>query len=237
VIATHLYGRLADMEALASALAGRGVALIEDCAQAHGARREGRRAGSFGDIGCFSFYPTKNLGALGDGGALTTRDAAIAGRLRQLRQYGWDRKYHVALAGGRNSRLDEIQAAVLRVRLPLVDGENARRRSIVAAYAAEIRHPGICVPAPAGEDCVAHLAVVRCTRRDSLQRHLEVHGVGSDVHYPFADHLQPIMGSRERPPLPVTERACAEVLTLPCFPAMSDAEAAHVIAACNAWPS
>ncbi|HET7925710.1 MAG TPA: DegT/DnrJ/EryC1/StrS family aminotransferase, partial [Rhodanobacteraceae bacterium] len=121
VIVTHLYGRLGAIETVVDRAAARGIAVIEDCAQAHGAERGGRRAGSFGRVGCFSFYPTKNLGALGDGGAVVTRDTALAARVRQLRQYGWAAKYDVALAHGRNSRLDEMQAAILRCRLPRLD--------------------------------------------------------------------------------------------------------------------
>lgn len=236
VIVTHLYGRLADIQAICRVAQSRNIPLLEDCAQAHGARLRDRRAGSFGAAGCFSFYPTKNLGALGDGGAVTTGDRALADRLQALRQYGWDRKYHVAVNGGRNSRLDEMQAAILRARLPHLDTDNARRRAIAHAYADRIRHPGIR-PLPAGgEESVAHLAVVRSAQRDALRSHLERHGVATDIHYPIPDHRQPVMAAEGRQiRLPVTERACAEVLSLPCFPALEDAEVDHVIAVCNAW--
>ncbi|MEP7205978.1 MAG: DegT/DnrJ/EryC1/StrS family aminotransferase [Casimicrobiaceae bacterium] len=235
VLVTHLYGRLADMAGIRTALGDRGVMLIEDCAQAHGARSGGTRAGAFGDLGCFSFYPTKNLGALGDGGAVVTDSPALAGRVRALRQYGWDRKYHVAASGGRNSRLDEVQAAWLRLRLPGLDAGNARRRAIVAAYATGIRHPAITVLPAADEGFVGHLAVVRTPVRDALRVHLERWGVGHDVHYPVPDHWQPVSRGRPQPSLPVTERACAEVLSLPCFPTLATTEVDDVIDACNAF--
>ena len=211
------------------------IAVIEDCAQAHGARRGDSRAGSFGDIGCFSFYPTKNLGALGDGGAVTTNDATLASRVRSLRQYGWAEKYTVAMQGGRNSRLDELQAAMLRARLPHLERDNMERRHIVRAYSERIRHPLIRVPASPDESCVAHLAVVRSTRRDELRQYLRSRNIGTDIHYPIPDHRQPVAQNEFAVSLPVTERACAEILSLPCFPAMTTAEVDYVIDACNAW--
>jgi dTDP-3-amino-2,3,6-trideoxy-4-keto-D-glucose/dTDP-3-amino-3,4,6-trideoxy-alpha-D-glucose/dTDP-2,6-dideoxy-D-kanosamine transaminase len=234
IVVTHLYGRLAAMDEIRRIARARNVAVVEDCAQAHGARSGGGRAGRLGDIGCFSFYPTKNLGALGDAGAITTNDAALASRVRALRQYGWKEKYRVDVEGGRNSRLDELQAAMLRVRLPHLERENAARRRILGAYVDRIRHPEIRVPSPPGEDCVAHLAVVRSAARESLRRHLSAAGVGTDIHYPIPDHRQPV--AREAAvSLPITERACAEILSLPCFPAMTTGEIDYVIEACNAW--
>lgn len=236
LILTHLYGRLAAVEAIAAACAARGIALIEDCAQAHGAQRDGRRAGSFGAIGCFSFYPTKNLGALGDGGALTTSDAALAARLRALRQYGWESKYQVTVAHGRNSRLDEIQAAILAAKLPRLDAENARRRAIAQAYDAGLQGtPARPLAGRGGADDVVHLYVVRHARRDALRAHLVQAGIGCDVHYPVADHLQPAWRLADAPALPVTERAVGEILTLPCHPAMTDEEVQHVIDAVRAF--
>jgi dTDP-4-amino-4,6-dideoxygalactose transaminase len=213
-----------------------GVALIEDCAQAHGARRGGVYAGAFGDLGCYSFYPTKNLGALGDGGAVISNDGALAGRVRQLRQYGWEAKYHAALAGGRNSRLDEIQAALLAVKLGRLDADNERRRAIARAYAAGIANPAIRAPRRDGSDDVVHLYVLRCARRDALRAHLNAHGIASDVHYPVPDHRQAVdYGDAGAVSLPLTERLAAEILTIPCHPAMDDDEVARVIAACNAF--
>jgi len=229
VIVTHLYGRMADIEAVAALCRQAGVPLIEDCAQAHGARVAGRRAGAWGDIGCFSFYPTKNLGALGDGGAVATGDSTLAERLRALRQYGWSRKYEVTLPGGGNSRLDELQAAVLRAKLPRLDAANAHRRDIAARYSAAFADLPLRCPPPPGEDNVVHLYVVRTPRRAALQAHLAVCGIASDVHYPLADHLQPVQAAASAPALPVTEAACAEVLSLPCYPGLTAAQCQQVI--------
>ncbi|WP_423459257.1 DegT/DnrJ/EryC1/StrS family aminotransferase [Ottowia sp. VDI28] len=230
VVVTHMYGQLADMPAIAAQCKAAGVPLIEDCAQAHGARRDGRQAGAWGDIGCFSFYPTKNLGALGDGGALVTTDDALAARLRALRQYGWGTKYEVVHEGGRNSRLDELQAAVLEAKLPLLDEANARRRAIAARYGAAFAGLPLQAPLAQGEDYVAHLYVVRSTQREALRAHLSAQGIASDVHYPLPDHRQPVVadacaGVR----LPLTEAACAQVLSLPCFLGMTDSQVEQVI--------
>ena len=237
VIATHLYGRLADVEAIDAVCRARGLPWIEDCAQAHGARSaDGRRAGSIGTIGCFSFYPTKNLGALGDGGAITTNDAELAGRARRLRQYGWSSKYLNTDPGGRNSRLDELQARLLHAMLPRLDGWNARRREVANAYANGIRNDAIEVSAPAGEEYVAHLYVVRCDRRDALRAHLSAAGIQSEVHYPLPDHRQPCHGGRfEGVALPVTDAEALRALTLPCFPELEDGEVQRVIDACNSF--
>ena len=235
VIATHLYGRLAEVDAIDALCRARGLPWIEDCAQAHGARTaDGRRAGSIGTLATFSFYPTKNLGALGDGGAITSNDAELAAKARRLRQYGWSSKYLNAEAGGRNSRLDELQARLLHRMLPHLDGWNARRRAIADAYARGIRHPAIDVSPPAGADYVAHLYVVRCDRRDALRAHLSAAGIQSEVHYPLPDHRQPCHGGRyESLPLPVTDAEALRVLTLPCFPELDDGEVQRVIDACN----
>ncbi len=236
VIVTHLYGRLAKIEEIAQVCQRHGVKLLEDCAQAHGARRGGRVAGSWGDAAAFSFYPTKNLGALGDGGAVVCGSEAVAARVRQLRQYGWAKKYHSAVPDGRNSRLDELQAAFLRVKLPHLDGWNARRGAIAARYQAAIDHPKLSLPALLGADDVAHLYVLRCPERDSLAAHLVAEQVPFDVHYPLPDYRQPMLGARfAQTALPVTEQACREVLTLPCFPEMTDEEVDWVAAAVNRW--
>lgn len=230
VIATHLYGQLADIESLARICRDRGVPLIEDCAQAHGALRGGRRAGSFADIGCFSFYPTKNLGAIGDGGAVVTQDDRLAAAVRALRQYGWSEKYQVARLGGRNSRLDELQAAVLRAKLPHLDRQNEQRRVIARRYDDAFRGTALRLPPSLGEDFVAHLYVVRSARRQALRDHLLERGVATDVHYPIADTLQPAwQGARAAEPLPVTQEACASVLSLPCYPGLAEAQVEHVI--------
>jgi dTDP-4-amino-4,6-dideoxygalactose transaminase len=238
VIVTHLYGRLAAIEPIVAWAAAQGVAVVEDCAQAHGARRGGRRAGAFGDAAAFSFYPTKNLGALGDGGAVLTACPERAARLRQLRQYGWSAKYTNALPGGRNSRLDELQARFLLAMLPRLDGWNARRRAIARRYVEGIRHPQLRLPAlDDGEAHVAHLFVLRSARREALAAHLHAAGVQTDIHYPLPDHRQPCFGGRyDALLLPGAEREAREVLSLPCFPELADAEVEAVIAACNAFP-
>src|ERR1700754_2670707 len=235
VIATHLYGRLADVEAIAAICRPLGIPVIEDCAQAHGATRNGKAAGSFGAAGCFSFYPTKNLGALGDGGAVTTSDAAMAERIRELRQYGWDRKYRVSRTGGRNSRLDELQAATLLAKLPHLDHWNEDRRRIARRYSEEIRNPRVKCPDDFGADNVAHLFVVCCEDRDGFRQHLEAHGIGSDIHYPIPDHQQPAYSAYPSGPLPETERLATEVLTIPCFPELDEEEISRVIKAVNSW--
>lgn len=236
LIVTHLYGLLADVEEIVQLAQSRGIPLVEDCAQAHGAARHGKKAGSFGDIACFSFYPTKNLGALGDGGAIATSRQDLADRVRQFRQYGWGSKYCVTIAGGRNSRLDEMQAAILGVKLPLLDQWNARRRDIATRYSQGIRNPKVATPKIHGAEYVAHLYVIRTAEREQLKQHLAAVGIPSDVHYPIPDYAQPAY--RQIFPdvhLPVTEQACAEVLTLPCFPEMTDSEVDAIIASVNAW--
>jgi dTDP-4-amino-4,6-dideoxygalactose transaminase len=187
-------------------------------------------------VGCYSFYPTKNLGALGDAGAVVTGDKALAARIAELRTYGWRGKYRVAAGGGMNSRMDELQAAVLRVKLPRVDAWNARRREIATHYGRSIANPDIGMPPAAvdGAD-VVHLYVVRAKARDALRVHLAAAGVATDVHYPVPDHRQAGWRGAASPSLLRTERACDEVLTLPCYPELTEAEIAAVAAACNAW--
>ena len=232
VIATHLYGQLAPIERLVQMCRSAGVPLVEDCAQSHGASRGGRRAGSFGDIACFSFYPTKNLGALGDGGAVVTGSDALAIRLKGLRQYGWSKKYEVALLGGCNSRLDELQAAVLREKLPLLDRHNARRRAIAARYNDAFASLPLRLPASVAEDFVAHLYVMRTSQRELLRAHLADHGVATDVHYPIVDTRQPAFAGRhDATSLPVSEAACATAMSLPCFPGLPDEDVEQVVQA------
>lgn len=236
VIVTHLYGKLADAERIVQMCHSRGIKVVEDCAQAHGAERAGRRAGSFGDIASFSFYPTKNLGALGDGGAIVTGDDALAVRAAQLRQYGWTAKYTNTFRGGRNSRLDELQAALLRHMLPLVDGWNQRRRDIANRYAAGLDNARVHHGGTVGHDHVAHLYVVRTDDREALRAHLLAAGVQTEVHYPVCDHHQPCHEGRFASVwLPNTESDAARVLTLPCFPELTDVEVDQVIAACNGY--
>ncbi len=237
VIATHLYGHMADLPALLAVTDGARVPLLEDCAQAHGASLSARKAGSWGALGCFSFYPTKNLGALGDGGAITTNDAALAARVTSLRQYGWSAKYHSA-EYGRNSRLDELQAAILRVKLPHLDRWNARRRHIAAAYTRALAGAAIASPPDSAESYVAHLYVIRTARRDEVRAALRARGIATDIHYPVPDHLQLAAQAfgGEPPTLPVTEQLAREVLTLPCYAELRDDEIATVVDALAALP-
>jgi len=228
VVVTHLYGLLADVESIVELCHAREIAVVEDCAQAAGARRGGRMAGSFGDAATFSFYPTKNLAALGDAGAIVTRDETIAARARAARQYGWRTKYQVA-SPGRNSRLDELQAAILRVRLPHLDRDNARRRAIVARYASALRPEAGRLVVRDAEECVCHLAVAVVEQRDRAHASLRAADIATDVHYPVPDHRQALWGDRfAQLELPTTEHACDHVLTLPCFPELRDDEVDRV---------
>ena len=233
VIVTHLYGRLAAMEDLHAVARGAGISLIEDCAQAHGAERDGRRAGSYGDVGCYSFYPTKNLGALGDGGALVTNDAELGERLVSMRQYGWRQRFVSTPPLGRNSRLDELQAAMLRVKLQHLLAWNDKRRAVIERYRHALSDLDLDWPDISGPDHAAHLCVVRTAARDRLQEHLAGKGIGAGIHYPLPDYRQPsiaaVLGQSEE--LPATEAATASILSLPCFPDMSEAEMDAVIAA------
>jgi dTDP-4-amino-4,6-dideoxygalactose transaminase len=232
VIVTHLYGQMADMPAISEIAKRSNLPLIEDCAQAHGAELQGVRAGAWGKLGCFSFYPTKNLGALGDGGAIVTGDEKLAERCRLLRQYGWSEKYRCSIPGGRNSRLDEMQAAVLLAKLPHLEEWNRRRRTIAQRYNEAFAGLEVQVPCGEGPDYVAHLYVVRTRQRERVQASLKEAGIASDVHYPVPDYLQE--GMRSVPGntavhLPVTEECCKQVLTLPCFPELTEQEQRVVI--------
>jgi dTDP-3-amino-2,3,6-trideoxy-4-keto-D-glucose/dTDP-3-amino-3,4,6-trideoxy-alpha-D-glucose/dTDP-2,6-dideoxy-D-kanosamine transaminase len=230
LVVTHLYGQLADIEPMVRKAAGLGIPVVEDCAQAHGARRQGRRAGSFGTVGCFSFYPTKNLGALGDGGAIVTNDRALAARVAGLRQYGWGAKYRLELPLGRNSRLDEMQAAILREKLPRLDAWNAQRRDVARRYNEAFVDLPVSCPPSLGEDYVAHLYVVEVADRESFRNHLKDCDVATDVHYPVPDHLQEVYSQwRTRECLPATERACASVVSLPCYAGIETTQVERVI--------
>lgn len=228
VVVTHLYGRAAEVAAIRTLCAPLGILVVEDCAQALGARTDAGRVGSLADAAAFSFYPTKNLGAIGDGGAISTGSATIAQAVRELRQYGWHGKYTIGRDGGRNSRLDELQAAVLRLRLPRLDAGNARRRSIISAYAAAASER-LQVLTAEGPNHTGHLGVVVTDDRRALQDHLTSHGIRTDVHYPIPDHLQPAINAEHTDvALPVTERLAQQILSVPVFPELSDAEVARV---------
>ncbi|GLQ86445.1 DegT/DnrJ/EryC1/StrS family aminotransferase [Dyella flagellata] len=235
IMAVHLYGQLADMPALAELANRHQLLLIEDAAQAHGAASGGRRAGALGHAAGFSFFPVKNLGALGDGGAVVTNDTLLADRVAALRNYGSAEKYR-HLYQGINSRLDELQAALLRVKLKYLDEDIARRRQVALRYREGIRHPQIGLPSVAHEEQhVWHLFVVRCAQRDALQRHLQAHGIQTQVHYPIPPHRQSAYPALRDVRLPLTERLHEEVLSLPIGPVLHDEEVERVIAACQSF--
>ncbi len=232
VLPVHLYGRPADMDAIMAIARQYDLPVVEDCAQSHGSRIDGRMTGTIGQIGCFSFYPTKNLGALGDGGAIITDDAAVADKLRKLRVYGWDQKYHNAVAGGINTRLDELQAALLRCKLPLLDEWNRLRGERAEWYRELLGNiRGISLPETV-DGHVYHLFVtqVHGGRRDALKQALAERGIGTEVHYPLPTHLQPAFHDLGYEPgeLPVTERLAETVLSLPCFPELTRDEVGAV---------
>lgn len=241
LLPVHLYGLPADLGALKDLASDAGIRLVEDACQAHGAAIDGQRAGGVGDAGCFSFYPTKNLGALGDGGMVVTDDDELADRARLVRQYGWQRR-NWSVTMGINSRLDELQAAILRVKLPHLDAWNARRREIAARYT-ELLEPvadqrGLQLTVePPGRRHVYHLFVVRAPARDRLRDALSRRGIAAGVHYPHPAHLQPAFQHLwDAPPrLPVTERLAQEVLSLPIFPEMTDDEVDSVAYAVATW--
>jgi dTDP-4-amino-4,6-dideoxygalactose transaminase len=235
IMAVHLYGQVADMSALVELAQRHKLLLIEDAAQAHGAMRDGRKAGTFGDAAAFSFFPGKNLGALGDGGAVVTDNTVLAERIAALRNYGSDVKYH-HLFQGINSRLDEIQAAMLRVKLKYLDEDIAWRRRVALRYRDGIRHPHIALPHVAQEEQHAwHLFVVRCAHRDALQQHLHAHGIQSQVHYPVPPHRQPAYIALRSAHLPLTERLHNEVLSLPMGPTLCADDIDRVIEACQTF--
>ena len=238
VIPVHLYGQPAEMDAIREVAAGYGLRVIEDAAQAQGARYRGRPAGSLADAAGFSFYPGKNLGALGDAGAVTTDDARLAEELRRLRNYGSPVKYRHDVKGV-NSRLDELQAALLRVKLRRLDEWNARRARLAQKYLQELEGvPDLALPsAPDHAEPVWHLFVVRHPRRDALQQHLAERGVGTLIHYPLPPHRQPAYAEQGRPEgsLPVAEALAREVLSLPIGPHLSDEEADYVVEAVTSF--
>ncbi len=234
IIPVHLYGLPADLDAILPLARRHGARVIEDCAQSHGARLGSKRAGGFGDLAAFSFYPTKNLGALGDGGAVVTGDDTLAERLRALREYGWRERYVSDLAG-MNSRLDELQAAILRVKLAALERDNARRAAIAAAYDRGLAGLSLAPPARRpGASHVFHQYVLRSPARERLRDALRARGIGTNIHYPVPVHLQPAYRGRLAigpSGLGESERAAREVLSLPMYPQLSDAQIERVVAA------
>ena len=238
IMVVHLYGRVCEMDAIAAIAKRHGLKVIEDCAQAHGAMCGGKRVGTFGDAAGFSFYPGKNLGCLGDGGAVTTNDDELAKKVRALRNYGSDVKYHFPYRGT-NSRLDEIQAAWLRAKLPHLDADNARRAEIAARYCREITNPLVALPTASDGNRqlsnVWHVFPVRVEKRDEFLAYLTEKGVQTVIHYPIPPHRQPAYTEWHDLKLPITERIHGTIISLPISPVMTDAEVGEVIAAVNSW--
>jgi dTDP-4-amino-4,6-dideoxygalactose transaminase len=232
IVPVHLYGQPADMIALVDIAQRFGVPIFEDCSQAHGAALNGKMVGSFGSGAAYSCYPTKNLGAIGDAGVLTTNDPAIAKRMKALRQYGWSERF-VSDDVGRNSRLDELQAAILRVKLSSLQQDNERRREIAIAYDEGLKGLPITLPKRRdGAFQVFHQYVIACEKRDELKKTLFEQGIGTGIHYPVPVHLQPAYKGRiplANGDLPKTTQDAQHILSLPMFPDLSDGDATYIL--------
>jgi dTDP-4-amino-4,6-dideoxygalactose transaminase len=239
IIPVHIYGQAANLNEIIPLARKYGLKVIEDCAQSHGAYYANKRVGSFGDVSCFSFYPTKNLGAIGDGGAVVTNDTSLAQKVKLLREYGWAERY-ISHISGWNSRLDELQAAVLRVKLRTLDEDNGKRRELASIYEEVLRDRELVTPATRpGSTHVFHLYVMRSNRRDQLKQFLHEKQVGTAIHYPVPVHLQnaylgKLKGSEN---LKVTERIAGEILSLPMFPELEHSHARFAAEAINQFQS
>jgi dTDP-4-amino-4,6-dideoxygalactose transaminase len=233
VLPVHLYGEPVDLGAIGELARTHGLRIVEDCAQSHGALHHGRATGAIGDFGCFSFYPTKNLGALGDAGIVTTGDPALAVAAREIREYGWRERY-VSARIGINTRLDPIQAAILNVKLDTIAHDNARREAIAAQYDAELAGLPLTLPRRrSNASHVFHQYVVRTSKRDRLREHLRQAGIGTGIHYPLPVHLQPAYRGRLAAGpagLCRSQAVVREILSLPIYPQLDDAAVARVIA-------
>jgi dTDP-4-amino-4,6-dideoxygalactose transaminase len=234
ILPVHLYGQAADMRRLEAVASRHGLAIVEDACQAHLATSDGRPVGSIGIAGAFSFYPTKNLGALGDGGTVTTNDPALAERIKRLRNGGQTSRYHHREPGA-NSRLDDLQAAILRARLPLLPAWTARRRDIAARYHRELGGAPVRVPPLVDEGHVYHLFPVLTERRDQLQRHLHDSGIETLVHYPVPIPRQPALAGVQPGECPVADHVCGELLSLPLHPSLTDDDVAGIARAVRAF--
>lgn len=236
IIAVHLQGRPADMDAVNEIAKKHGLKVLEDAAQAHGTKYKGRRVGALSDAAAFSFYPGKNLGALGDGGCVVTNDDDIASKVRALGNYGSDYKYH-HIYQGTNSRLDEMQAAFLRVKLPCLEKWNDARKQVTERYLSEIKNPLIKLPVAPDKDYdhIYHVFVIRCDRRDELEKYLNDKGIGTVKHYPIPMHMQKAYESLNIPEgsLPIAEEISRTVLSIPMYYNMTDEEISYVIDAVN----
>ena len=238
IIAVHLQGRCADMDAICAIGDRYGLKVLEDAAQAHGAKYKGRRAGSLGDAAGFSFYPGKNLGALGDAGCIVTNDEALAKKVRALGNYGSDRKYH-HIYKGTNSRLDEMQAAFLNVKLPHLEKWNNYRRTVAARYLSEINNPLIKLPMPVSDEFehIYHVFVIRCDQRDELEKYLADKDIHTIKHYPTPMHLQKAYEDLHIPEgaLPIAEEISRTVLSIPMYYGITDEQVSYVIDALNSF--
>ncbi|MBL4580298.1 MAG: DegT/DnrJ/EryC1/StrS family aminotransferase [Flavobacteriales bacterium] len=221
IIPVHLYGHPAEIDAIMNIATKHGLYVIEDCAQAHGATYNGKQVGSFGDLGCFSFYPTKNLGAIGDGGAVVSSNRALADKVKLLREYGWKEKFNSSIHGW-NSRLDEIQAAILRVKLKKLTHLNKRRSDLADIYNRKLAGLDLILPS-VQDSCghVYHLFVIRINDRDRLMRHLREQGIQAGIHYPTPLHRQEVYQSNQDD-LKITDAYCKEILSLPMYPELGD---------------
>lgn len=236
IMVVHLYGQAVQMEKIWALAKKYNLKIIEDAAQAHGAEYQGRKTGNLGDAAGFSFYPGKNLGCMGDGGGITTNDDELAAKLRALRNYGSDRKYH-HIYKGTNSRLDELQAAVLDVKLPYLDADNARRQEIARYYREHIKNPAIILPQTYDEKAhVWHIFAIRTPRRNELQTYLADKGIETNIHYPTPPHQQGAYSEWQNFSFPVTEQIHREELSLPMSPVLTDEEIRQVVEVLNAWP-
>ena len=237
ILAVHLFGQACDMDRVMEIARRHGLRVVEDCAQSHGNHWRGRTVGTFGDVGCFSFYPPKGCGAFGDAGCIVTDDADLAERFRVYRNYGSERRYHNRVVGT-NSRLDELQAGLLRVKLRHLDEFNAERRAIAARYTAELENPRVRLPrVRPGADCTWHQYVVHAGGRDELAAFLKERGIGTIIHYPIPPHLSQAYAYLGKKPgdYPIAERYAGEVLSLPMYNGMTAAEQGAVIDAINSW--
>ena len=229
VVVTHLFGQVAPIKEIVELCSQRGIKVVEDCAQAHGAQIEGKKVGSFGDVSTFSFYPTKNLGAVGDGGAVLTDQVQIEENVKRLRQYGWGEKYCIEIENGTNSRLDELQAAFLSVKLNDLDNWNEERLLIANQYCKAFEKSKVKVLTNTLKG-VAHLFVLMTDDRDALIKHLINNNIQTGIHYPISDHRQEIYQNKfQDVMLPVTDTSVEKILSLPIYPGMKQVEVDHVI--------
>ena len=229
IIAVHLYGQPADMDPIMKLASEFNLKVIEDCAQAHGAKYNGKKVGSIGDAGCFSFYPTKNLGGIGDGGLITTSNEQVGMKIKLLREYGWKERY-ISFIEGHNSRLDELQAAILRVKLKYLENDNERRNEIALQYKVGLGKTDVLIPKvrnKAGH--VFHLYVIRTKKREQLMDFLLNNSINALIHYPLPVHLQPAYQKFVTSPLEITEKISHEILSLPIYPELSDEKVNYVI--------